>query len=568
MRIGAMMGLAIAMVVVVGAGCQKEEGASAGKEPAKAEAGAAGEDGARSLTVAARKDTVAARKDTGTGTAQKDPTGTGTGTAQKDPTGTGTAQKDPTGTGTATTTATGTGEGGMGEEIKAAIPFLPDYLLALLAADPKTAWTQVLQLVPMGNVSDLASNAKLLAELGTFTKSRIGFDPFAVEFGLVFISARQYGGGLVKGNLKVEATATTMEKEIEGTKVFEHNGDPKFYVVPLEGFGMAVFGAEGDVAKFIEDVIKRKPPEKPETPALVATLLEHPQALVSFTIDVKHPLLTAAWNSGVPFPAPEKITLFMTPDETIGIMEGSKESLDGLTAIIEKGRAEALAVIAAERAKLESLDLLEGLAVIAGDNLAGPTIDSLMPKREEGKLVFRIPFRQWGSLSVVGVLAAVAVPAFIKYQKKAKSSEAVDMIDKMRKGAADYYSSPRVDQNGERIPAQFPPSQAATPTAGTCCGSLGGPDADGDGRCDPNPAIWESETWSALKFQVTDPHYFVYAFESNGKTGSEAEFTASAYGDLDCDGIQSTFRGTGRGKCEGTDCWMEFGEFFTEQETE
>ena len=51
------------------------------------------------------------------------------------------------------------------------------------------------------------------------------------------------------------------------------------------------------------------------------------------------------------------------------------------------------------------------------------------------------------------------------------------------------------------------------------------------------------------------PHYYVYEIESKG-LGSEAMFTVSAYGDLDCDGTMSTYRrvgvgisGNGLGEC-------------------
>jgi hypothetical protein len=56
----------------------------------------------------------------------------------------------------------------------------------------------------------------------------------------------------------------------------------------------------------------------------------------------------------------------------------------------------------------------------------------------------------------------------------------------------------------------------------------------------PSASDWETPTWISLQFSMDDPHYFRYAFESNG-IGTGSSFTARAHADLDCDGIESTF---------------------------
>jgi hypothetical protein len=42
--------------------------------------------------------------------------------------------------------------------------------------------------------------------------------------------------------------------------------------------------------------------------------------------------------------------------------------------------------------------------------------------------------------------------------------------------------------------------------------------------------------WTRLDFQIDDPGYFQYAYESDGKTA-----TATATGDLDCDGTSIVY---------------------------
>lgn len=147
-------------------------------------------------------------------------------------------------------------------------------------------------------------------------------------------------------------------------------------------------------------------------------------------------------------------------------------------------------------------------------------------------------------------------------------NEAMEALDRIYNGAAVYFAMPRVSNTGEKLPCQFPASQATTPTAGTCCAANGGKDVDKDGRCDADAGQWNTSTWSALKFQMNDQHFFVYAFESEG-TGRSARFTVSAYGDLDCDGMMSTFRRTGVADPSANGCTLKGeGEYFVDRDRE
>lgn len=136
-------------------------------------------------------------------------------------------------------------------------------------------------------------------------------------------------------------------------------------------------------------------------------------------------------------------------------------------------------------------------------------------------------------VAIIGILAAVAVPAFMKYIKKARSAEARTMIEKLSAGARQYYLDPKIPQ-GQVIPLppQFPETQPVTPAA-SCC-------AAGVSKCVPSALDWNTDGWDALNFQMDDPHYYRYRFISSG-VSVDAEFTARAHGDLDCDGLESTF---------------------------
>lgn len=51
---------------------------------------------------------------------------------------------------------------------------------------------------------------------------------------------------------------------------------------------------------------------------------------------------------------------------------------------------------------------------------------------------------------------------------------------------------------------------------------------------------WNDPVWRALGFAIDQPSQFQYAYRSDGKT-----FTATAIGDLDCDGISVVYTLTG-----------------------
>jgi type IV pilus assembly protein PilA len=144
-------------------------------------------------------------------------------------------------------------------------------------------------------------------------------------------------------------------------------------------------------------------------------------------------------------------------------------------------------------------------------------------------------------VAIIGILAAVAVPAFLRYMRQARTSEAPPNLKKIFDGAKTYYESGSKVTRGSTatpIAVQFPTSTrsgAGWSPATKCCES-----ADGSGRCAPVTADWDDASWKVLGFEIKDPHYFNYQFISNG-SGAGATFTAGAYGDLNCDNIMSTF---------------------------
>lgn len=152
-------------------------------------------------------------------------------------------------------------------------------------------------------------------------------------------------------------------------------------------------------------------------------------------------------------------------------------------------------------------------------------------------------------VAIIGILAAVAIPAFMKYIKKSKTAEAGQFVKKMSDSARSYYQNP----DGTDIAAgtqsltagvvlKALPDQAAVTADAACCAMMA---AGGTEKCNPlapaalwNAAAGDGLTWSALDFKMKDPHYYAYGFIGGAATG---EYFARAQGDLDCDGTKSTF---------------------------
>src|SRR5262245_58085663 len=94
-------------------------------------------------------------------------------------------------------------------------------------------------------------------------------------------------------------------------------------------------------------------------------------------------------------------------------------------------------------------------------------------------------------VAIIGVLAAVAIPAFMKYIRKSKTTGAVEHVKKIYEGARAYF----MEESNSRgstvpIPKQFP-DQAATntqPALTACCGQPGS-------KCKPDPTLWTDASW-------------------------------------------------------------------------
>jgi prepilin-type N-terminal cleavage/methylation domain-containing protein len=139
-------------------------------------------------------------------------------------------------------------------------------------------------------------------------------------------------------------------------------------------------------------------------------------------------------------------------------------------------------------------------------------------------------------VAIIGILAAVAIPAFTRYVKKSRTAEAVGHLNKEWAGSLTYYESDHITGDGIPKPKQFPgPDPAGWANKGEDCGCATGQ------RCKGGDDIWGTDAvWLALNFSLPDAHNYLPGYSGSGE-GTAAQFTAYARGDLDCDKTLAEF---------------------------
>ncbi len=123
-------------------------------------------------------------------------------------------------------------------------------------------------------------------------------------------------------------------------------------------------------------------------------------------------------------------------------------------------------------------------------------------------------------VAIIGILAAVAIPAFMDYMKKSKKTEASLQLNKIMKNDKVVYNTTASFVTG---------TATQLPTGGTACTGTNGHYAV--------TTAWISDaSWAALDFQIDEPNLFKYDY-----TGAASAATGKATGDLDCDGTFITY---------------------------
>ena len=143
-------------------------------------------------------------------------------------------------------------------------------------------------------------------------------------------------------------------------------------------------------------------------------------------------------------------------------------------------------------------------------------------------------------VAIIGILAAIAVPAFIGYIRRSKTSEAAANLKSMFTGAAAYYTNENwgmrgvINTGGEEV-------------AATAC-TVGSATTMNDPGAGKYVIDWtmEADDFEAIGFNIADPVYYQYEIVSIGAGCDRSADTAMIYsfranGDLDGDDENSLF---------------------------
>ena len=125
-------------------------------------------------------------------------------------------------------------------------------------------------------------------------------------------------------------------------------------------------------------------------------------------------------------------------------------------------------------------------------------------------------------VAVGSSVLCAGVPAFVRNLRASRLAEPVDGLQRIATRASALAA-------GRPTQFAYPPSAGMTPSrvpAGTT-------------QLDPE-GTWDRPTWRMLGFRFANPHAFAFTFESQCSP-QQGSFIATAHGDLDGDGLLSTF---------------------------
>lgn len=142
-------------------------------------------------------------------------------------------------------------------------------------------------------------------------------------------------------------------------------------------------------------------------------------------------------------------------------------------------------------------------------------------------------------VALMAILATIAIPAFIRYMQRAKTSEAKSNIQKIYSGSVVYFDTQHVKRTfgaDAILTHRFPCD--TSPTGSQWCPLYPprGKKTSQPKDCWTNTNPDEGEIWKAIYFSIADHNYFSYRYVCTDSLGRQA-FLGQARGDLDGDGV-------------------------------
>ncbi len=146
-------------------------------------------------------------------------------------------------------------------------------------------------------------------------------------------------------------------------------------------------------------------------------------------------------------------------------------------------------------------------------------------------------------VAIIGILAAVAIPAFTEYIRKSKASEVNEQLDKCYKGVVDFFDKPQARQNGTVTSSTLPadPVTAQTTMAGWFPVGMGNP--SGTSYLPTTADMNDNTTAHFMRlfgFVSSEALYGRYQYQTavglNATPANAATFACNSQTDIDADG--------------------------------
>jgi prepilin-type N-terminal cleavage/methylation domain-containing protein len=183
---------------------------------------------------------------------------------------------------------------------------------------------------------------------------------------------------------------------------------------------------------------------------------------------------------------------------------------------------------------------------------------------------------------ILGVLAAIAIPLYMKFVSASKAGEARVNLGKIASLLERYYDARTSQSNTSSVflgvasgtIPQFPAN-----SAGGCVGpGTGEQRVPNDiasvrgAKYTPSDGDWMGAAatptaWSEIPFSITQPIAYQYCYHGAG-VATASVFTVGAFGDVDNDTVYSSFRRAGAVLCAGSGCAPTLGSMAVVNESE
>lgn len=322
------------------------------------------------------------------------------------------------------------------------------------------------------NPQVIANQENLRRELGEMMTKRLGMDLTGLQY--VVIGGGPTWQSVIVGGIKLSMKQLKTE-QVNGFEVFtiqsNHPADQEIIEeIKKEASPWAVKVGDDALAFFAN---RRAMELAVNTPSVTlsadekrAKLLEDmlgaEGSYASTAIMFDNPLIAGALTQAkLPFEAPDAISMAVG-EQTRLTMYGPKGKLEKIDAELQKVLSEYESKIKAEYETREEKNTIEAMSVVYGYHTALTTRELLKPQLTDKSLTYKIQTPSLSSpVMFVGIAAAIAVPAFLRFTKESKTSEVSWMLPKIEQQVYQYQETNQTPNNAKcALPPSTGPSSA------------------------------------------------------------------------------------------------------------